>query len=154
MTLRLAGRGLEVRLPAGFEGRIFSRAPPGAAVGRTVAQFATFPLPVGAGDFGGGATTLMGPDDIFAVLFEYGPESVGKLLFQRSGMPRRLGPGDFEPYVLRRGAARQSGTQWFFTERARPWTLYAVLGDHGRREALVARLNLLLGNLEVLDGQR
>ena len=65
--------------------------PPTARVGTTypVAQFATFPLPDDIGDFGSGAVTLMGPQDVFASLFEYGPESVGTALFARQGRPAR-----------------------------------------------------------------
>ena len=86
----------------------------------------------------------MGNDDIFAVLFEYGPDSVGTRLFAHQGMPGPLDTSDFKPYVLRRGLTGQSGTQWFFTESGRPFTLYAVLGSHARRSALVPRVNQLL----------
>jgi len=145
----LQAHGIAARLPGGFEGRIFRRPVLGDEVPRPVAHFATFALPADVGDFGGGAVTLMGPDDIFAVLFEYGPESVGTALFARQGMPRRLGPDDFRPAVLRRGLGAQSGTQWFFVEQGRPFTLYAVLGHHGRRFASVPRLNALLGHIVV-----
>jgi hypothetical protein len=114
-----------------------------------VAHFATFPLPADVADFGGGAVTLMGPSDIFAVLFEYGPESVGKALFARQGMQRSLTPSDFRPTLLRRGLGGQSGTQWFFSEAGRPFTFYAVLGSHARRGVLVPRLNELLAALTV-----
>ena len=89
----------------------------------------------------------MGVNDIFAVLFEYGPESVGRRLFARQGMPRSLTTADFRPYLLRRGLGGQSGTQWFFTEAGRPFTFYAVLGSHARRTALVPRVNALIGDL-------
>ena len=100
-------------------------------------------------DFGGGAVTLMGPDDIFAVLFEYGPESVGRRLFDRQGMPRSLTTADFRTIVLRRGLGGQSGTQWFFTEAGRPFTLYVVLGSHARRGALVPRVNELIRTIAI-----
>ena len=99
-----------------------------------MAQFGTFPLPDDIGDFGSGAVTLMGPDDVFATLFEYGPESIGTALFARQGRPPVFSPGDFSPIVLRRGLVGQSGTQWFFTEAGRPFSFYAVLGSHQRRE--------------------
>ncbi len=145
----LEAHGIDVRLPAGFEGRIFQRADQGAGRNFPVAQFATFPLPPDVADFGGGAVTMMGPADIFVVLFEYGPESLGTALFERTGMPRRLEPGHFRPYTLRRGIGGQSGTQWFFTEAGRPFTLYVVLGSHARRSSLVPRLNSLLGLIAV-----
>ncbi len=118
-----------------------------------VAHFATFALPAEVGDFGGGAVNLMGSSDIFAALFEYGPESIGKQLFARQGIPRSLTTGDFRPYVLRRGLGGQSGTQWFFTEALRPFSLYVVLGSHAQRGALVPRVNNLITNLAISSAQ-
>ncbi len=145
----LRAHGITAMLPAGFEGRIFIRPHLAGENSHPVAHFATFPLPADVGDFGGGAVTLMGPDDIFAVLFEYGPESAGKALFARQGMQRSLGADDFRSMLLRRGLGGQSGTQWFFTEAGRPFTFYAVLGSHARRSVLVPRVNALLASLTV-----
>jgi hypothetical protein len=146
---QLRAHGIAASLPARFEGRIFVRPPSPGEYSYPVAHFATFPLPIDVADFGGGAVTLMGPNDIFAVLFEYGFESVGKALFARPGMPRSLNPGDFRPTLLRRGLGGQSGTQWFFTEAGRPFTFYAVLGSHARRGTLVPEVNALLASLAV-----
>ena len=99
-----------------------------------VGQFATFPIPDDIGDFGSGAVNLMGPDDVFATLFEYGPESLGTALFSPQGRPSSFSPADFSPVRLRRGIPGQSGTQRFFTEAGRPFSFYAVLGSHLRRE--------------------
>ena len=145
----LVAHGIDAALPRGFEGRIFIRPAVGAEVPYPVAHFATFPLPADVADFGGGAVTLMGVNDIFAVLFEYGPESLGKRLFARQGMPRSLTPAEFRTIVLRRGLSGHSGTQWFFTESGRPFTLYVVLGSHARRNALVPRVNQLLARIVV-----
>lgn len=145
----LQAHGIHAQLPNTFEGRIFVRPRVADEITYPVAHFATFALPSQVGDFGSGAVTLMGPSDIFAVLFEYGPESVGTRLFARQGMPRSLGIDDFRPNLLRRGIGGQSGTQWFFTESQRPFTLYAVLGSHARRAALVPHVNSLLSNLSV-----
>lgn len=145
----LRAHGIEAPLPTGFEGRIFIRSSTGGEVPCPVAHFATFSLPQEVGDFGGGAVHLMGATDIFAALFEYGPESIGKRLFAREGMPRSLTAADFRPYVLRRGLGGQSGTQWFFTEAGRPFSLYVVLGSHAQRGALVPGVNNLIGNLAI-----
>jgi len=83
----LRAHGIEARLPNAFEGRIFIRPRVANEVPFPVAHFATFALPGQVADFGGGAVTLMGPNDVFAVLFEYGPESIGTRLFARQGMP-------------------------------------------------------------------
>ena len=148
----LQAHGIAVELPQGFEGRIFKRQGIGPELPCAVAQFATFALPDEVGDFGSGAVTLMGDTDVFAALFEYGPESVGTRLFARQGMPRELSTSDFLPYVLRRGLPGQSGTQWFFTEAGRPFTLYIVLGSHARRALLVPRANTLLSRMTVAPG--
>lgn len=145
----LRAHGIAATLPDGFEGRIFMRPHLQGETAHPVAHFATFPLPPDVADFGGGAVTLMGPHDIFAVLFEYGPESVGKALFARQGMQRSLCTEDFRPMLLRRGLGGQSGTQWFFTEAGRPFTFYAVLGSHAQRGVLVPRVNSLLAVLSV-----
>ncbi len=142
----IGAHGIVARLPAGFEGRIFVRQ---STVGTTypVAQFATFPLPDNIGDFGSGAVTLMGPRDVFACLFEYGPESVGTALFAPQGRPAVFSPNDFSPFRLRRGLVGQSGTQWFFTEAGRPFSFYAVLGSHALRDSLVPKVNSLISSL-------
>lgn len=145
----LRAHGIEAPLPNGFGGRIFVRPRVADEEPYPVAHFATFLLPQGVGDFGGGAVTLMRPTDVFAVLFEFGPDSLGKALFAQQGMPRQLGVSDFRPSVLRRGMPNQSGTQWFFTEAARPFTFYAVLGNHALRDQLVPRVNELLAGLRI-----
>jgi hypothetical protein len=142
----IRAHGIASQLPGGFEAKIFVRDVP-VGVAHAVAQFATFPLPDDVGDFGSGAVSLMGPVDVYATLFEYGPESLGTVLFARQGRPSPLSPGDFSPTVLRRGIPGQSGTQWFFTEAGRPFSFYAVLGSHLQRGLLVPRVNTLLASL-------
>ena len=144
----IGAHGIAARLPAGFEGRIFLR-PPTVGATYPIAQFATFPIPDDVGDFGSGAVQLMGPYDVFTTLFEYGPESVGRALFARQGRPGTLTANDFSPMTLRRGLPGQSGTQWFFTEAGRPFSLYAVVGSHTLRRLLVPRVNTLIGSLSL-----
>ncbi len=145
----LRAHGITAGLPPGFEGRIYRRQAAGPDAGHAVAQFATFALPDGIGDLGGGALDLMDDDDVFAALVEYGPESLGTRLFARPGMPRQLSTANFLPIVLPGGPAGRSGSQWFFTEEERPFTLYVVLGSHARRQVLVRRVDALLADLEV-----
>ncbi len=145
----MQGHGITAALPPGFEGRIYRRQSYGVEQSFTVAQFATFALPGEVGDFGGGAVNLLGATDIFASLFEYGTDSLGTHLFARAGMPRALSTDDFLPYLLRRGLVGQAGTQWFFTEVDRPFTLYVVMGSYSRRATLLPRVNDLLSGVTV-----
>jgi hypothetical protein len=148
----LSGHGIRVELPTGFEGRIFRRTPVGGSVAYPVAQFATFPLTGNVADFGGSVTVGMSATDIFAVLFEFGPESVGKALFNSEAIPSALTADQFFPYLLRRGVGGQSGTQRFFTESGRPFTFYAVLGSHALRSQLVPQVNSLLRQIAIEPG--
>lgn len=142
----IRAHGIAAQLPTRFEGRIFVR-PASVGVGYPVGQFATFPIPDDVGDFGSGAVSLMGPHDVFATLFEYGPESLGTALFGSQGLPSAFAPDDFSPVRLRRGIPGQSGTQRFFTEAGRPFSFYAVLGSHVMRESLVPNVNQLISSL-------
>jgi hypothetical protein len=146
---RLCAHGIDVDLPRRFEGRIFRRRSAAGATAYPVAHFATFALPPNVADFGGGITAGMGANDVFVVLFEYGPESLGTALFATSGIPASLRCEQFFPYLLRRGVGGQSGTQWFFTENGRPFTFYAVLGSHVLRPKLVPEVNSLLNQIRI-----
>jgi hypothetical protein len=142
----IRAHGIAAQLPTRFEGRIFVR-PASVGVSYPVGQFATFPIPDDIGDFGSGAVTLMGPNDVFATLFEYGPESLGTALFGSQGRPSSFTSDDFSPMRLRRGIPGQSGTQRFFTEAGRPFSFYAVLGSHLMRGSLVPSVNELISSL-------
>ncbi len=100
-------------------------------------------------DFGGNTDTNLGPSDIFAVLFEYGPESLGKALFAAQGIPSGLTTMDFLPYVMRPGVGGSLGIQRFFTVSGRPFTFYARLGSLQQQALLVQKVNQLLSNLNI-----
>jgi len=151
MSAHLHGLGIDARLPRGFEGRIFRRPAGEGAQSYAVAQFATIALPPirSVGDFGSGIVQHLGATDVLAVLFEYGPESLGAALFARAGLPRTIPLEEFTTFRLRRGMPGQAGTQCFFTEAGRPFTLYAVLGSYDHRAVAVGRLNGLLSEISV-----
>jgi len=158
----LRAHGIDVALPAGWDGRIAVRAdgapePVTAARGmhvatlraRPVAHFANFGLPSERGDFGSGAVELMGDRDVFLVLFEYEPAAATTALFRAEGLPRALVARDFDPATLRRGIPGQSAHQAFFQESGRPFCLYVVLGAHARRARLVPLVNRVLASVQI-----
>lgn len=153
----LAAHGIELDLPDGWDGRIRRRpvaevegvASAASLATPVVAHAATFPLPMGAGDFGGGAVEQMTNLDLFAAVVEFDPDSLGTVLFRRSGVPRRLRPTDFHPQGLQRTLPGQAGAQVFFTEADRPFCLYVVLGSSSRRVRTVPVVNELLGGLRI-----
>jgi len=162
--MQLDSNGISTTLPPGWEGRITKRdAPvPGPAVGPTagqmklgafgasgertfpVAHFANFAMPEDRGDFGSAACAVMGPDNVFVCLFEYGPESVGRALFSPQGLPRDLQPSDFDPRALQRVIPGQAGMQRFFTEGNRAFCLFVVVGSLANAGPLVTAANRVL----------
>jgi hypothetical protein len=105
-------------------------------------------LPRRRGDFGVGAVERMGRDDVLVVLFEYEPEAAHTPLFARTTRPKpRL--TDFHPQALQRTVPGQSGAQWFFTDRDRPFSLYVVMGSHARRAHRLPDVRQLLDGITV-----
>jgi hypothetical protein len=159
----LAQSGLAVTLPAGWEGRIYRRAPeaalPGepatsrpavALVGRTnpVLHLANFPLAPDVADYGGGAVEVMTNTDLFVALIEFGPGSIGQALFAAQGMPR-LKAEDFGTQSMQRVLEGQGGAQKWFTEAGRAFGLYVVLGSYARRFRTVPVVNGILATIAI-----
>jgi len=171
---RLAGYGLAVGLPAGWEGRIYRRAasvPAAPAVGTGAVQLtsgsatgsvdrwhderthpvlhlANFALPGSRGDFGTGAVERMSPDHVFIALLQFGTDCLGTALYAPQGFPR-VAARDFNPNGLQRKVAGQAGFQHFFTAAGRPLCLYVVLGAHRQAGALCPQINDVLAGIEV-----
>ncbi|MCX7621118.1 MAG: hypothetical protein N2037_09790 [Acidimicrobiales bacterium] len=155
--IQLSAHGITTRLPRGWEGRIRRRDPQLGGPGergkpqfhpeeRTypIAHFANFPLPADVADYGSGAVELMTRSNLFIVLLEFGPESVGKALFATQGLPRNLSPDLFTPNQLQRTIRGQGGYQTFFTEAGRPFCLFIALGSYANRAALIRKANAVL----------
>jgi hypothetical protein len=150
--MQLTAHGLSVALLPGWEGRILRRPIAGDSDGGhtyAVVHLATFPLPELRGDFGGGVTELMRSADVLVVLFEYGPESLGSPLFAAQGIPR-LRADLFSSQRLQRPLPGQLGCQLFFTEGTRPFCLYVVAGSRAYLPRIVADVNMLLEQLEII----
>jgi len=147
---RLAAHGLAVALRTGWEGRILRRATT-AEDEETygVLHLATFPLPEARGDFGAGVTELMRSPDVFVVLFEYGPESLDSPMFAPRGVPR-LRADMFSSKRLQRPLPGQLGCQLFFTEGTRPFCLYVVAGSRAYLPRIVAEVNFVLAQLDIV----
>jgi hypothetical protein len=159
----LAAHGIEVTLPAGWEGRVFRRPAAGevavaeadgppAPIGETtyaILHVSTIALPPGMGDFASGAVDKLGPSDALIVLFEYDPASADQPLFRSEGIPKDLAADDFSPGVLQRALRGQAGVQRFFHQGGRAFCLYVVLGAFANRRHVVPQVNEVLSTLTV-----
>jgi hypothetical protein len=146
---QIVAHGLAVKLPPGWEGRILRRARgnPNERT-RAIVHCSTFPLPEQRDDFGGGVTQLMRSSDVFVVLFEYGPESLGTPLFRTQGVPR-LDAGAFDSRRLQRPMPGQLGCQLFFTANDRAFCLYVVAGSRASLPKIIRSVNEMLEQLVV-----
>jgi hypothetical protein len=142
--------GLSVAPPRGWDVRILRR--PSSRAGdlsRPVLHACTRTLPEDRGDYGSGAVELLGSQDVFVSLLEFGPESVGTPLFARQGLPKPLPINSFSPTRLQRTLPGQSGLQIFFTDNDRAFCLYVVLGAHSQRVALLPKAESLVASLAI-----
>jgi hypothetical protein len=149
----VAAHGLQVTLPDRWEARLYRRdaeaANEAGESNNPVLHLGNFPLPPGRGDFGTGAVEVMGLEHAFVSLLEYDREEAGSALFAAAGRPQ-LTLRDFAPNALQRRLPGQLGCQKFFTENGRPFCLYVVLGSRQHAADLLAEVQRVLANLQVV----
>ena len=148
-TVAVAGHGVRVAPPAGWDVRIYRREAHGPETTPVIVHAATFPMPVRRGDWGDGAVQLLGAQDVFVALVEFGAPSVGTALFAARGFPAPLSGSDFSRTSLQHSIAGQAGVQQWFSADQRAWCLYVVIGSYGGRDALAGRANQLIAAVEV-----
>jgi len=148
--MRVEAHGLRADTPIGWEVRITRHLPREPEdVSKPVLHAATFPLPEGRGDFGSRAVEIMGPNDVFISLLEYGDEAVNSALFSEGTLPRYIDPDRFGTNRLQRWIPNQAGYQDFFTENGRAFCLYIVIGSYGNREEAARRAAQLLAAIKI-----
>jgi hypothetical protein len=139
------------RLPGAEPPPVGARAiAPQEDVTRGVLHACTRPMPSDRGDFGSGVVELLGPDDVFVALVDYGTEVADHGLFEKQGVPR-LAPSQFAPNRLQRPLPGLSASQHFFSSGGRGFCLFTVVGSHARRMAAVARAEAFVRTLQITD---
>jgi hypothetical protein len=147
--VRLAGHGLSIDLPDGWEGRIFRR-----RHGDPTLHAGTFALAFDDGEFGTRSTGRMPAGATFVTITEYRPGNglePGRGLFAAKGIPLPIARSRFHPSQLLVARRGQRGFQHFFTESGRPFCLYAVIHEPhvGTARADVRAVNEVLGTLAI-----
>jgi hypothetical protein len=121
-----------------------------ADVTRAVLHACTRPMPAERGDFGSNVVDLLGPNDVFVALVDYGSEVADQGLFENQGIPR-LAPSQFGPNKLQRPLPGMSAAQHFFSSGGRAFCLFTVVGSHARRMATVPRAAALVSSIRITD---
>jgi len=146
----IARFGLRIDPPQGWQVAVFRRASAPGEATHPVMHACTRPMPEDRGDFGSGVVDVLGPEDVFVALLEYGTDVANRGLFEKQGMPT-LAPSQFGPDRLQRYIPGLSASQHFFSAGGRAFCLFTVLGSHARRMATVPKAVELVRNLRVLD---
>lgn len=123
--MNISGHGISVDLPPEWEGRIYRR-----REGFPILHAGSFVLPHGDGDFGSSAIEAMSDGDVFFALLGYDPALAGTALFNQAQIPLPVHATQLSPAAFRRRIPGRLGVQLFFTEQARPFCLYVVLGSN------------------------
>lgn len=146
---RLSAAGLAVTPPAGWEASIYRRPPAPGEQTYPVVHAATIPLLPGRGDYGGGLVEMLGPDDVFVGVLEFGPQAARSALFNTLTAVPGLTPDSYRPRQLQRTIAGQAGVQRFFTVAGRAFCLYSVIGSVANRIPLTSRANQVIATFAV-----
>jgi hypothetical protein len=149
MPRQLEAMGLTVTAPSGWEASIYRRPPATGERTYPIVHAATVPLPTARGDYGSGVVELLGPNDVFVSVLEFGPEAATSALFRTLDAVPGLTPDVYQPMQLQRAIRGQGGVQRFFTVGGRAFCLYSVIGALANRVPLTARANQLIGSLRI-----
>lgn len=142
--MRIAGHGIEIDLPDGWEGRIYRR-----PEGQPILHAASFALPSDDGDFGSASVAGMPSNGVFIALAEFDPGVLGDPLFAHQGLPVPLRATDAHPRALQRLGRGRAGVQRFFTSGRRPFCLYVVIRSDPVLAAQIDQANVVLGSLSI-----
>jgi hypothetical protein len=144
----LHAHGLQIDLPNGWSGRMFSR-----AHGVATLHAANFALDLEDGEFGDRSTASMHPGSSFIALTEYRPGAglePGTGLFAPKRIPWPLDPAGLARTRLAHPRPGQVGMQHFFTSAGRPFCLYVVLaGSRTHRRRQLATVDHVLKSLQI-----
>jgi hypothetical protein len=152
VTNQLSGYGITVSLPLGWNGIIYQRDPiVKDEVRRPILHGSTVDVTLDQGDFGDGLVENLASDDVFVDLVEIDPDN--ELALANPGFVRRLGGDAFAGNKLRRLILGQGGYEGFFTESGRAFCMYVVIGSIANLDALLDPINILLGSVEIDQGQ-
>jgi hypothetical protein len=151
-TRQIAAMGMAVTAPPGWEAAIYRRQAVHGAITYPVMHAATIALPASRADYGGGLVELLGPEDVFVGVLEFGPEAASTPLFSALRSVPGLTPDAFRPQQLQRTIRGQAGVQRFFSVGGRAFCLYAVLGSIANRVKGAARANELIGSFRIDPG--
>jgi hypothetical protein len=142
--------GLRVEPPRGWQVDVFRRPAQSGEATHPVLHACTRPMPADRGDFGTGVVDVLGSEDVFVALLDYGTSVADRGLFAKQGMPA-LAPSQFSPDRLQRHIPGRSASQHFFSTGGRAFCLFTVLGSHARRMATVPKAVELVRHLQVQD---
>ena len=148
MTL-LSGHGLSIRLPHGWEGRIYVPDLPPPAVNMPVLHATDRALTMQRSTFAPELAARAGDAGVLVALVEFDSALANVGLFGRPGLGLPLRRQDLDGAALQLPDPAQAGHQRFFSLHGRAFCLYVVFGTGPGLTRRLHRVNESLGTLTV-----
>jgi hypothetical protein len=146
---QLAGHGISIRLPHGWEGTIFVPDLPPPAVNLPVLHATDQALSTGRSTFAPELAARAGAAGVVIVLVEYDPHIANEGLFAAQGLSTPIRRTDLHPAAMQVPQPFQEGRQWFLSIRDRAFCLYLVVGTGPGLRDRLALVNEALGTLRI-----
>jgi hypothetical protein len=145
----LAGHGISIGLPRGWEGTIFVPDLPAPAVNLPVLHATDKALSTGRSTFAPELAARAGATGVVIVLAEYDPRLANEGLFATQGLSIPIRRTDLHPGAMQVPQPLQEGRQWFVSIRDRAFCLYVVVGTGPGLRDRLALVNETLGTLRI-----
>jgi hypothetical protein len=125
---RLAGHGISIRLPHGWEGTIFVPDLPPPAVNLPVVHATDQALSTRRSTFATELAARAGGSGTVIALVEFDPNLANEGLYAAQGLSLPIRRNDLHANAMQIPDPLQEGRQWFFSLRDRAFCLYVVVG--------------------------
>jgi hypothetical protein len=145
----LSRQGISIRLPHGWEGRIFVPDLPPPALNLPVLHATDQPLTMGRSTFAPELAARAGGVGTVIALVEFDPHLADEGLYAAQGLSLPVRRTDLHPKALQVPDEQQEGRQFFFSLGGRAFCLYVVVGTGPGLPDRLARLNQGLGALRI-----
>ena len=145
----LAGHGLSIPVPPGWEGRIFVPDLPPPAINLPVLHLTSAPLTRERSSFAPELAARAGGRGALVALLEFDHTLADRGLYAPQGMDLPLRRARFHKRALQVPSRVQAGHQRFFSRHGRAFCLYVVLGTGPGVEHRLAIVNDALAGLTI-----
>ena len=146
--LTIADHGLSLRVPTGWEARLWVPDLPPPAINLPVVRLTNHAMPATRNTYAVEESEKLGRSQVVVSLVEFDPSLADVGLYAPQGVPE-FGADDLDPRALQRAQEGRAGLQRFFSVNGRAFSLYVMARQGSGLERVVRELHDLLVTLTV-----